>query len=112
MPTYDYECTTCGHRFELRQSFSAEPVATCPLCQSGSRRVIHSVPVVFKGSGWYVNDYGKGRRSGASSDSKESDSDKESKTEKSSKSSSGSKSGAGSGSDSEGKSKKGRDSKS
>ena len=70
MPRYDYRCTECGHEFEVKQSFSDEPVAGCPLCDVDCRRVIHSVPVVFKGSGFYVNDYGKGSngRSRSSSD--------------------------------------------
>ena len=59
MPIYEYECTGCGHRFELRQGFNDQPVESCPLCQGRSRRVIHSVPIVFKGSGFYVNDYRK-----------------------------------------------------
>jgi len=58
MPIYEYECGR-RHRFELRQSFSAEPVATCPSCETTARRVIHVVPVHFKGSGFYVNDYGR-----------------------------------------------------
>ena len=77
MPLYDYRCQTCDHVFELRQSFSSEPVATCPSCNNGAQRVIHSVPVVFKGSGFYVNDYGKGRSGGSSSSSTSSDSDKD-----------------------------------
>lgn len=60
MPRYEYQCDHCNHRFELKQSFSSEPVATCPICQGGSHRRIHAVPVVFKGNGWYVTDYGKG----------------------------------------------------
>ena len=59
MPTYVYDCPECGHRFELRQSFQSENIAPCPLCEAKSQRVILSVPVVFKGSGFYVNDYGK-----------------------------------------------------
>ena len=59
MPTYVYDCPECGHRFELRQSFQSENIAPCPLCETKSQRVILSVPVVFKGSGFYVNDYGK-----------------------------------------------------
>ena len=59
MPTYVYECFNCPHRFELKQSFQSETVAPCPLCKNETQRVILSVPVVFKGSGWYVNDYGK-----------------------------------------------------
>ena len=80
MPRYDYECESCGHLFELRQSFSSEPVATCPECNSGARRLIRSVPVVFKGSGFYVNDYGKGKSGGSSApESKDSEAKKDPK---------------------------------
>ena len=61
MPRYDYRCTRCDHRLELRQSFSADPVADCLECGAPSQRQIHAPPVIFKGSGWYVTDYGKGR---------------------------------------------------
>ncbi len=98
MPRYDYECDTCHHVFELKQSFSSEPVATCPECENGARRLFHSVPIVFKGSGWYVNDYGK--RSTAMT----SDSDSKEKSEKKSKSDSTSKSESKSDSKSETKS--------
>ncbi len=77
MPRYDYECETCGHEFELRQSFSSEPVAECTECGGASRRLIRAVPVVFKGSGFYVNDYGKGSN-GRSRSSSEESSDKKS----------------------------------
>ena len=86
LPRYDYECDTCHHVFELKQSFSSEPVAICPECQNGARRLFHSVPIVFKGSGWYVTDYGKG------STTMSSDSDSKEKSEKKSKSDSSSKS--------------------
>lgn len=61
MPIYEYICESrsCSHRFELRQSFDAEPVAVCPLCRSRARRRFHPVPIFFKGSGWYVTDYGR-----------------------------------------------------
>ena len=65
MPRYDYRCSECGHAFELRQSFSSEPVAECPDCAGLATRQFHAPPVFFKGSGWYVNDYGKGRNNGA-----------------------------------------------
>lgn len=81
MPLYDYRCQTCDHVFEVRQSFSSEPVATCPSCNNGAQRVIHSVPVVFKGSGFYVNDYGKGRSGSSSTSSESKDSGSEKKTE-------------------------------
>ena len=87
MPRYDYECQTCHHVFEVKQAFSSEPVANCPKCNNGARRLIHSVPVVFKGSGWYVNDYGKGGgASGSSSESKASASEGDSKSDSKAKS--------------------------
>ena len=61
LPRYDYRCSQCDHSFELRQSFNSEPVATCPECSAVATRQFHAPPVFFKGSGWYVNDYGKGR---------------------------------------------------
>ena len=63
---------TCGHEFELRQSFSSEPVADCTECGMTSRRLIRAVPVVFKGSGFYVNDYGKGSNGRSRSSSEDS----------------------------------------
>ncbi len=72
MPRYDYRCTVCDHQFELRQSFSAATVQECPECGADSNRKIHAPPVIFKGSGWYVNDYGKGRgNNGVSSEKSE-----------------------------------------
>ena len=56
MPTYEYECTACGDRFELRQGFNDEPVSTCPSCQGRCRRVLFPAPIIFKGSGFYVTD--------------------------------------------------------
>ncbi len=82
MPRYDYRCDSCQHRFELKQSFDSEPVATCPSCEGKARRQFHAVPIVFKGSGWYVNDYG--RRNGSTSapaEAKESEEKKSSKAE-------------------------------
>jgi putative FmdB family regulatory protein len=59
MPTYEYECGACNHRFEKRQSFSDDAVADCPQCSQKSRRVMCPAPIMFKGSGFYVNDYPK-----------------------------------------------------
>lgn len=57
MPTYVYECKTCRHRFEMFQSFSAEALRNCPECdQAALRKVLFPAGVVFKGSGFYVND--------------------------------------------------------
>ena len=57
MPIYEYECRSCHHHFERKQRFDEEPVAICPKCQGKGNRVIHSVPVIFKGSGFYVTDH-------------------------------------------------------
>jgi len=59
MPTYDYECSSCGHRYELYQSITARPVKKCPLCgRSTARRLIGSgAGVIFRGSGFYETDY-------------------------------------------------------
>ncbi len=68
MPRYEYRCEAESHTFELRQGFDSEPVAECPQCGSTSKRVFHVPAVVFKGSGFYVNDYGKkGGNMGSSS---------------------------------------------
>ncbi len=56
MPTYDYQCGTCGNRFEKFQSFSEEPVRECPVCGQAVKKVISPAGIIFKGSGWYIND--------------------------------------------------------
>ena len=81
MPLYEYKCKSCGHRFELIQSFSAEDAKECPVCHGEVERLI-SMPAraQFKGSGFYTTDYGaKPPSSGGSSTSGSS----ESSTEKS-----------------------------
>ena len=57
MPIYEYECSDCQCHFERKQRFDEEPIAVCPNCEGKARRVIHSVPVIFKGSGFYVTDH-------------------------------------------------------
>ena len=59
MPVYDYECGQCAHKFEQRRSFSEGANATCPQCSSEAKRIFAPVPIVFKGSGFYVTDYRK-----------------------------------------------------
>ncbi len=56
MPIYEYECERCSFRFDLRKSFSEEEDACCPRCQSEARRLFSPVPIIFKGSGFYVTD--------------------------------------------------------
>ena len=60
MPTYEYQCKTCGHQFEQVQRFSDRPLTECPKCSGQIRRVIFPAGVIFKGSGWYITDSRKG----------------------------------------------------
>ncbi len=111
MPRYDYECQNCQHVFEVKQSFSSEPVATCPKCENSAQRMIRAVPIVFKGSGFYVNDYGKGGGATAS-DPKTSENGSKSDSESKSEVKSESKTDTKSESKTESKSESGSDTKS
>ena len=59
MPLYEYECDSCGHRFEVIQKFSDAPVDTCPKCGKSVRKLMSSPAIQFKGTGWYITDYAK-----------------------------------------------------
>ncbi len=56
MPIYEYECGLCHFHFERKQSFDEESLTICPNCQGQAQRVLHSVPLIFKGSGFYITD--------------------------------------------------------
>jgi putative FmdB family regulatory protein len=59
MPTYEYRCTA-GHEFELFQKMSDKPRAKCPTCgKAATRRISGGAGLVFKGTGFYITDYGK-----------------------------------------------------
>jgi len=71
MPTYDYECEACGHKFEKFQSITARPIRKCPKC--GKRQVRRllgmGAGIIFKGSGFYQTDYrSESYRKGAEKD--------------------------------------------
>src|SRR4051812_4166999 len=59
MPTYEYKCNACGHRFEKFQSMSAEPIRKCPKCgkMKVQRLIGTGAGLIFKGSGFYITDY-------------------------------------------------------
>jgi len=60
MPLYEYECDSCGERFEVIQKFSDAPLETCKKCGKGPVHKLMSSPAIqFKGSGWYVTDYAR-----------------------------------------------------
>ena len=75
MPTYDYECDACDHKFELYQSIMADPEKKCPKCKKLKlRRLIGTgAAVVFKGTGFYQTDYrSESYKKSAASESKSS----------------------------------------
>ena len=58
MPTYEYECQKCGHRFEVFQSIKDAPKRTCPKCKGRVKRLLGTgAGLIFKGSGFYTTDY-------------------------------------------------------
>lgn len=58
MPTYEYECRSCGHRFEAFQSITDRPLRKCPECGKGVKRLIGAgAGIIFRGSGFYETDY-------------------------------------------------------
>ncbi|HEY7668232.1 MAG TPA: FmdB family zinc ribbon protein [Actinomycetota bacterium] len=59
MPTYEYVCKDCGHRFETWQSMSDDPLTICPECGGELRKVFAPPAISFKGSGFYATDHGK-----------------------------------------------------
>ena len=68
MPTYDYRCSECDHRFEVVQSFHDAPIRQCPSCErpDSVRKVYGNVGVVLKGSGFYRTDNRSGSGGGSS----------------------------------------------
>jgi putative FmdB family regulatory protein len=97
MPTYQYECDSCGHAFERFQSMNDEPLKRCPECRCKIKRLIGTgAGIIFKGSGFYETDYrsssyneGKKKEesisSGSESKGSESESSKSKSTGKTSK---------------------------
>lgn len=56
MPTYEYACRECGAHLEVVQSFRDDALTTCPTCSGPLRKVFAAAGIIFKGSGYYVND--------------------------------------------------------
>ena len=66
MPTYTYRCNNCEYQFDVRQRMADDPLTDCPECETENalRKVLNSVGIVFKGSGFYVTD-SRGKKSAA-----------------------------------------------
>src|SRR5260370_36694406 len=60
MPTYEYQCKSCEHRFEIWQKMTDNALTVCPECNGTIRRILFAAGIVFKGSGFYKTDHGNG----------------------------------------------------
>jgi putative FmdB family regulatory protein len=96
MPTYEYVCKSCGHRFETWQSMTDDPLTICPVCGGELRKVFAPPAITFKGSGFYATDHGKQAKKGEGGAKKEAASTSKGSGSKDGSGSSGSKDGSGS----------------
>jgi putative FmdB family regulatory protein len=101
MPIYEYLCPD-GHRFEVVQRFSDEPITVCEVCGKPVQRVLHAPAVHYKGKGFYATDYGRRKSNG---DKPDSGSPSESGSKEAAASSSGNSSDGNAGSSSKSESK-------
>jgi putative FmdB family regulatory protein len=72
MPTYEYQCSKCGHKFEKFQSITSTPSKQCPACKKNTaqRLIGTGAGLIFKGSGFYITDYrSDGYKASAKADS-------------------------------------------
>lgn len=92
MPTYSYQCTECGNRFDIVQAFTDDALTTCDRCSGRLRKRFNSVGVVFKGSGFYRTDSREPAKQTSSPSNGSSTSDSTSSSGSGEKSSSGDKS--------------------
>ncbi len=81
MPTYDYQCRSCGRTTEVIHSMLEDGPTTCEICGGQLRRVIYPTGIIFKGAGFYKTD----SRSSSTSDSSKSPASKPSSKDGSSK---------------------------
>jgi putative FmdB family regulatory protein len=69
MPIYEYECLKHGHRFEVMQKMSEEPIQVCQECGGKVRKLISAAGFVMKGSGWFKDGYSSSKPSAPSENS-------------------------------------------
>jgi putative FmdB family regulatory protein len=73
MPTYEYVCRNCGHRFDIVQSIHDDPLTVCPNCGESQLRKVFAPPAIaFKGSGFYATDSRSASREDATAGKRES----------------------------------------
>ncbi|MBU1045388.1 MAG: zinc ribbon domain-containing protein [Candidatus Omnitrophica bacterium] len=80
MPTYDYECLSCGYLFELFQQMSENPIKKCPECgkNTAKRHIGAGLGIIFKGSGFYETDYKRNNTAGSGGRSPQNNTEKDS----------------------------------
>lgn len=82
MPTYDYICKNCGHKFEKFQNMSADLIKECPQCHGHVERKIGAgAGLMFKGSGFYITDYKNNQKSSYTTSEKKETNSKNTKSE-------------------------------
>lgn len=62
MPLYEYRCRQCRSHLEMLQKVGDKPLKLCPQCGGELEKLISPAAIQFKGSGWYVTDYGRGNQ--------------------------------------------------
>jgi putative FmdB family regulatory protein len=109
MPLYEYECTKCGEKIEVIRSFFDPPLTVCPNCGGVLVKLLSSPAFQFKGSGFYLTDYGKSgssqagekeKRSAGKAEERKSSSESKGEEGKGSSASTGAESSGGGASDS------------
>lgn len=84
MPLYEYQCQECGEKMEVVQRFDDAPYTICPACGGTLKKLISAPAIQFKGSGFYLTDYGKSGSSATKSGSTSGESSSSSSSESSS----------------------------
>lgn len=64
MPTYGYQCKSCGHEFEVFQKITDAAISACEKCGGAVKKLIYPVGIQFKGSGFYITDYVRSAQNG------------------------------------------------
>src|SRR5579863_4583274 len=96
MPTYEYQCKSCGEHHDVVQKFGDDPLTECPSCGGPLRKVFGAVGVVFKGSGFYKTDSRTSAKKSERSDKAEKSEKSDTKAAASDKAGSGSSDSSGS----------------
>lgn len=89
MPLYEYQCDSCGERFEAIQKFADTPLTLHEKCGGPARRLLSVPALQFKGSGFYINDYAKSGSTSGNGESKSESKNESKKKNESGDSSSG-----------------------